>query len=319
MAVRQVTPWGQPRPASDDPSPLAERCLALLAEGAAATVPPLLVEACREFRHDVGRLVKGISEPGTDDDKIALCRAMVREFELYGQACEAAICDRQTAWRTLTALLFAELLVGRGISDKTGDGAALKSQARELTTGGQIRAWTTAMDRLLHPLGNDAQAKHIATLLKEPDQSTANDNASGLCGGGSALEHLKRLMENGNRGFIALFQLRCLSVIAQRFGGKAVHDCLMAIAAFLTEVLDSNDAIYHWSDTTLLALLEGRHNERILVAELDRIIAKNRETTIQVDGRSIMVRIPLGFEVVPISRLRTPEDLLRLAGRKSEP
>jgi GGDEF domain-containing protein len=317
MGQKPTTPWGQPRNGVADSLPLAEECLVLLAEGAAATLPPMLREVYREFRHDVNRMSREISDPGSFEEKTGLCRRIVREFQLYGQACEAAIRDRETAWRGLASILFTELIVGRGIPDQTGDGAALKNHARSLTTGDEIRAWLADMDRLLHPLGNDTQAKNIASLLKEPDQSTANDNAAGLRGGGSALEHLTRLMAAGSKGFIVLFQLRCLSVIAQRFGVDAVHDCLMAIAAFLTEVLDSKDLIYHWSDTTLLAILEGRPNERILVAEVDRIIAKNRETTIHVDGRPIMVRIPLAFEVIPLSRLRTPEDLLRLAGRKT--
>jgi len=318
MAQKPNTPWGQPCTGAADAAPLAEACLTLLAEGAAATMLPVLPEPYREFRHDVNRMAREIPDPGTDTDKVVLCRGIVRELELYSEAVEAAIRDRQTAWQGLASILFTELMVGRGIPDEVGDGADLKHRARALATGDEIRAWLTDMDRLLHPLGNDTQAKNISTLLKEPDQSTANDNAAGLRGGGSALEHLSKLMAAGSKGgFIVLFQLRCLSVIAQRFGVGAVNDCLMAIAAFLTEVLDSKDIIYHWSDTTLLAIAEGRPNERILVAELDRIIAKNRETTIHVDGRPIMVRIPLAFEVISISRLRTPEDLLRLAGRKA--
>jgi GGDEF domain-containing protein len=134
-----------------------------------------------------------------------------------------------------------------------------------------------------------------------------------LRGGGAAVERLKGIMERGERGFIALFRLNCLEVITQRFGAEAVQDCLMAVSAFLTSSLHSDDAIFHWSDSSLLAILQGRASEQILTAELHRIVSQNRETSIKVEGRAIMLRIPLAFELTPINRLRAAEDLYRIS------
>jgi GGDEF domain-containing protein len=120
-------------------------------------------------------------------------------------------------------------------------------------------------------------------------------------------------MERGGAGFIVLIRLSCLEVINQRFGKEAVEDCLMAVSAFLTASLHSDDAIYHWSDSSLLAILQGRPSEQILAAELQRIASQNRDSSINVAGRTIMLRIPLAFELTPISRLRTADDLYRLS------
>jgi hypothetical protein len=55
----------------------------------------------------------------------------------------------------------------------------------------------------------------------------------------------------------------------------------------------------------------------ILTAELERIISQNRESTINMAGRAIMLRIPLSFQITAINRLRTPEDLLRISARQT--
>jgi len=168
------------------------------------------------------------------------------------------------------------------------------------------------VEDFLHPPDAEGQAQGLASM-KAANHSTANDNAAGLRGGGSAVEHVRKIMERGGSGFVALIRLSCLEVIHQRFGTEAVEDCLMAVSAFLTSSLHSDDIIYHWSDSSLLAVLQGRPSETILAAELQRIASQNRESSIQVAGRTIMLRIPLAFELTPINRLRSADDLYRLS------
>ena len=86
----------------------------------------------------------------------------------------------------------------------------------------------------------------------------------------------------------------------------------MAVAAFLTQSLHSDDAVYHWSDSSLLAILQGRANEQILTAELERIAMQNRETAVIIGGRSTMLRIPITFDLTPIERLHSAEDLYKI-------
>ena len=89
----------------------------------------------------------------------------------------------------------------------------------------------------------------------------------------------------------------------------------MAVSAFLTSSLRNDDAIYHWSDSSLLAIVDGRPNGKILTAELQRIVAQNRDITIKIGERNIMVRIPMTFELTPIASFQTAEDLNRLSGQ----
>ena len=87
----------------------------------------------------------------------------------------------------------------------------------------------------------------------------------------------------------------------------------MAVSAFLTHCLHSDDAIYHWNDSTLLAILQGRTSEPIVSAELKRIASHNRDVTVIIDGRTIMLRIPLEFELTPIDCLRSANDLYKIS------
>lgn len=310
--------WGQPG-RSEAEAPAAtnvERWLTLMAEGAALSVPEVDPAGYREFRTNVGRLTLQLPDRLPEDDKLALVRAIVHEFENYRKNTEDTLRERLGGWRGAAAILLEELLKNLGVDPTSSPAAALRQEVRNLTTAEEIQAWRTSLQQFLYPLQGQSLAEHAAARLRAADRSTANDNAAGLRGGGSAVEHVRKVMDRGGEGFIALFRLSCLEVINQRFGPEAVEDCLMAVSAFLTDGLQSDDAIYHWSDSTLLAVLRGRTNEMILTAELQRIVSQNRESSINVAGRAIMLRIPLSFELFPINRLRTAEDLYRISTSK---
>ena len=119
-------------------------------------------------------------------------------------------------------------------------------------------------------------------------------------------------MDKNGSGFVVLFKLGCLDMIGKRFGWEAVQDSLMAVSAFLTHSLRSDDGIYHWNDSSLLAVLNSPAPESMLQTAMQRIVDNNRDITIQIDNRPVMLRVPLEFDITPISRLNSPEDLYRL-------
>jgi GGDEF domain-containing protein len=111
---------------------------------------------------------------------------------------------------------------------------------------------------------------------------------------------------------VVVFHLSCLELVSKRFGPEAVDDCLMAVSAYLTSSLHSDDAIFHWSDSSLVAILLGRPNDHILTAELHRIAVKNTDINVTIGDRSIMLRIPFSFDLHPIDRFKTAEELYKL-------
>ncbi len=314
MNLRQMAAWGQSHPSDkkEATAPNAERWLTLLAEGASLNVPTIDLESYKKFRANVSKLALLLPDRLPDNEKQELLRTILSEFESYRKNSDTALRERLLGWRGLVKTLLHELLTSLAADDKSPDAAALAKEIPHLTTAAEIQKWSENLEQYLHPPDAQGQALGLASL-KAADRSTANDNAAGLRGGGAAVEYLKKIMERGGKGYIALFRLSCLEVISQRFGPEAVEDCLMAVSAFLTSSLHSDDAIFHWSDSSLLVILQPRASEQILNAELNRIVSQNRESSIKVEGRTIMLRTPLAYELTPINRLRTAEDLYRLS------
>ena len=320
MNLKQLSGWGQSHSSASDETGLAavERCLTLLVEGAAAGVPELDADCYRTFRAKVAELSRRLPDRLPEEEKLALISSILREFESYRNGAEAALREQLTAWRNLVSTLLGELLANLGVDPASASAAPLAQTVKRLVTGVEINGCRETINLFLHPLAGKGPAEQMEARLRAADSSTANDNAAGLRGGGSAVEHLRKIMAAGGDGFIVLFRLSCLDIISQRFGPEAVEDCLMAVSAFLTAGLESSDAIYHWSDSALLAILQGRFSEMIVTAELNRIIAQNRESTVKVAGRATMLRIPITFELTPINRLQNADDLLRMSANQAK-
>jgi len=283
----------------------------LLAEGAAMNVPVIDSARYEQFRTRMALLSLQLPDRLPDEEKSALVRSILQEFKSYCEAAENEVRNRLAAWRTLAGSIFAELIRTVGIQSAP-QAASLAKEMQAASTAGEVENCHNQLKALLHPSGPESVPAE-ATTLKVADFSTANDNAAGLRGGGSAIEHLRSIKEGAGGGFVVIFRLGALTMVQQRFGPETVQDCLMAVSAFLTENLRRNDAIYHWSDSSLLAILQGRATDQILSAELEHIAMKNSETTVVVAGRPTMLRIPITFEIFPIEKLQSADDLQALA------
>jgi len=308
MNLRQMS-WGAAPPASsDDATPSTENYLTQLIDGVTGCVPEIDPRALKILKGNVSKLAPRIGDRLADDDRGTYVRAILSEFEAYRASSEMVLRKRQTEWRAVVDKLFRELLTSLGMSTNSSEAAQLAGKIASLSAIEELVAFRNQIDAFLHPLGSDGSSP-----FNKADRSTANDNAAGLRGGGSALEHVQRIMDSGSRGYLAIFRLGCLDIIGERFGLEAVQDAVMAISAFLTQNLRSDDAIYHWSDSSLLVILQGRANEQVLNAELRRIAARNRDISVTIDGRTIMLRVPIDYKLLPIAGLRTTDDLRKLS------
>lgn len=315
----KMSNWGQPRTSPQEEAALAssERCLTLLVDGAARGAVEVDSVPYKNFRANLDELARRIPDHLPEEEKFVLIRSINQEFEAYHTLADNALRERRAAWRGTISMLLDELIHDLGIDATLPKVVSIVSQLKRIGSTEEIVNWRESVNSFLHPMDGLSPADQLAARLRTADCSTANDNAAGLRGGGAAVERLRGIMQKGGDGYIVLFKLSCLEIISQRFGAEAVEDCLMAVSAFLTAGLDGDDSIYHWSDSALLAILQGRPSEMILTAELERIIAQNRESTIKIAGRSIMLRIPITFQLTPINRLRAAEDLLRISVRQS--
>jgi len=314
MGLRQIAGLGRSSSSAKEESapPAFDRCLTLMVEGASLNMPEIDEETYKAFRKKVSEEAMQVPDRLPIDDKLAQIQSIISEFENYRKGAEKALKERQSEWRALASMQLKELLERVCVDPGSSEAAPLVAKIAGLETGEEIQEYHARLREFLHPAAPDQGILKSASRLKVADRTKENDNAAGLRGGGAAVEHLKRIMDRGGDGFVALFRLGCLEIISQRFGLEAVEDCVMAVSAFLTHNLHSDDVIFHWSDSSLLAILQGRTNEQILSAELQRVISQNKEITVTIGGRSVMLRIPLDFVLTPIAFLRNPEDVYKL-------
>ncbi|MGD0800140.1 MAG: diguanylate cyclase [Terracidiphilus sp.] len=313
MNLRQMTGWGKSDSAAEKQPDAGEAkmCLMALLEGAADAVPRIDPKSHGQFRAMIARMAKDIPAHLENVDQKALVETLLHEFQIYRSGVEIALRDRQKSWQGLTAKLVRELLNALEVNADSPTALPLKEGIEPLSTAEEIREYRGLLEGFLELRAASTEAAKLSPL-KVADTSTENDNAAGLMGGGAAVEHLRKVMERGDTGYVVIFKLSCLEMVSQRFGPAAVEDCLMAVSSYLTASLNGDDAIFHWSDSSLVAILLYRPNEHILNAELNRIASKNENISVNTGGRSIMLRIPFSFEVTPISRFKSADDLYKL-------
>jgi len=312
MGLKEMTGWGKSladagaKPATDN----IGICMTALVEGVAEAMPRIDDQSYSEFRGTAARMALQIPDRMENAGRMTVVNAILHEFENYRIGVENALRERQKGWRSLTAKLAREMLASMGVKTESPAAQPLVEGVDRLTTAEQIGEYRSLLDGFLKLRSGEEEAK--ISPLKVADTSTSNENAAGLMGGGAAVEELRKVMERGGTGFVVIFRLSCLEMVSRRFGPEAVEDCLMAVSAFLTTSLHSDDMIFHWSDSSLVAILLGRPNEHLLTAELNRIAMKNTDINVAIGGRSIMLRIPFSFELFPIERLKTAEDLYKI-------
>jgi GGDEF domain-containing protein len=292
------------------------RALSLLVEGAAVHQVQVDPAAYRHFRSAILRDSIRLGEPQSESDLLLLTGALLHEFESYRAETEKTIEARQSQWHQLASMLLHFLAPHCELDRESIVWKSITNEMAAATTHDEIESLRTKLHKYLTTSQQQCDERAQA-LEEEHDRSVANDNAAGLRGGGAAIEHLRAMIADARPGFVGLFRLSCLDVVGERFGDEGIQDCLMAVSAFLIEHLRIEDVIYHWTDSSLLAICDRKGREDHLSAELNRILSRNRDFTIRIGDRTIMLRIPISLELYPTSHFATAEDLWRLSGHKS--
>jgi GGDEF domain-containing protein len=292
------------------------RFLTLLTDGISVNMPDIGTESYREFRANLVRLGLQIPDRLPDDDKLRIIQGIIHEIERYRQAVDDEFRERRNGWRALAAMMLRYILGLLNIDPSSSEAAALLQRIASLLHGAETQSFRVLLTDFLR-LHDQSDSSGTRSSLRDASRSVSNDNATGLRGGGVAVKHLKELIAKDILGFIVIFRLGCMDVIEDRFGMNAVQDTLMAVASYLTHALRNEDTVYHWSDNALLGILPSSASQKAMLSAVQRIIDNNRDITIQVDNHTVMVRVPLDFEVFPINLMRSPEDLYKLLPQSS--
>jgi GGDEF domain-containing protein len=294
------------------------RALGLLLEGAAINLLQPDADAYAHLRSAILRDSIRLVEPQTEEELLQTVQSIVHEFDSYRAHTEAVLEERQKAWRHVVAVL-SQLLAQQGRQAQGGpvadeeEWASLRLEISGAASAAEIQGLGA---RLLQHFERSIAAARQAELDEEQDRSEANDNAAGLRGGGAAIQHVQTILTQGRPGYVGIFRLSCLDVVGERFGQEGIQDCLMAVSAFLIDNLRAEDSVYHWSESSLLVVHDRKIREDILLAELNRVLQRNRDFTIQIGDSTIMLRIPIELELFPIDTLKSADDLQKIPARR---
>ena len=320
MAQMLMTSWSQGFDGEEqEENPKEQRAgesLTLLLDALAKNTPAIDARAQEQLSAAIAGVIKKSPDRQHEAEKLKLVQTVVHELEHYHSATEDALREQLNGWRGLVKKLVHELGVNGGADADESGFHRLMADIATVSSSQDLQTYSELLQTVLHAPGPRNRVADKRPPLENSACAT-NDNAAGLRGGGAAVAHLQSVLDRCQVGFVAVIQLSCMNVIEERFGITAVEDCVMAVSAFLTERLESDDAIYHWNDTTLLAIFEGRNNKGILSKELERIASQNRDITININDRTVLIRVPLAFELSPVSGFRSGDDLYKFSPSKT--
>jgi GGDEF domain-containing protein len=295
-------------------SAATRRALGLLLEGAAINFVQPDPSAYAHLRSAILRDSIRLAEPLSEPELLRTVQSIIGEFDTYRTQTEAIFDGRNKEWRHAVAML-AQLLAEHGkLQQESEEWAAISLAITSAVTAEEIQLLRGQLHRTFKRGGGGGARQADAT--EEQDRSVANDNAAGLRGGGAAIEQVRAMIAKSRPGYIGLFRLSCLDVVGERFGQEGIQDCLMAVSAFLIENLRGEDSVYHWSESSLLAVLDRKIREDILSAELNRVLQRNRDFTIQIGDSTIMLRIPIELELFPIDAFESADELQKLPAKR---
>ena len=291
------------------------RGLGLLIEGIAVNQQQYDPAAYRRFRSAILRDSIRLTQPQSEADILQSVGLIIHEFEAFRVESEATVEARQKEWRQTTGMLMNLLAAHSKIDHESAMWMKVATHLASASTSEEISALRSQLHQIFDA-GNEGALLVHGEEDEEQDRSVANDNAAGLRGGGAAIEHVSRMINQRRPGFIGLFRLSCLDVVGERFGPEGMQDCLMTVSAFLAQNLRTDDTLYHWSESALLAVCDRKVRGDIVAAELNRILARNREFTISIGGRNIMLRIPIDLQLFPVEQLKSSDDLEAISAGK---
>ena len=288
------------------------RGLGLLLDGAVLHQLQVNPLAYRQLRSSILRDSLRLREPQTEGDLLRIVGSVVADFEEYRTATEKTLEGRRDEWRSVVRMLCLQLAVRERIDQQSPAWGKLMALLGVAASEEEIKLLNAKLVTLFRANDEAVAQRREREKSDAPDRSEANDNAAGLRGVGAAIEHVRKMMMAARPGYVAIFRLCCLDVVGERFGVEGIQDCLMAVSAFLIQNLRREDVVYHWSESSLLAVCDRGVREDILAAELNRLLAHNRDLHITIGDRTIMLRIPIELQLFPIARFNTADDLQSL-------
>ncbi len=159
------------------------------------------------------------------------------------------------------------------------------------------------------------KASMIERLKSEWDntdiyQSSGVKVAGDLPGPAEARSALQASLGANSQVYVVLLKITLLRTVEERYGEKAADAYLKKRVQFLTQALRPDDRFFFWSRDVLMALVERKVGPVALRMEISRLMLDNNQEIVDLDGRKVMIATSMAFDLFPLARFSTLDDLL---------
>jgi len=136
-----------------------------------------------------------------------------------------------------------------------------------------------------------------------------SEGPTGLPGPTQVRSYLSPLVGVDQRCYVVMFRLTALETIEQRYGEEASSGYLNVATQYLIKSLDNDDRLFHWDRDILLAVIRRSMAPTAMRMEILRMTSASKEHMMQLNGRTIMISSPITFDIQPIYKYESLEQL----------
>jgi GGDEF domain-containing protein len=188
--------------------------------------------------------------------------------------------------------------------------------------GGDLKKFRSEMSSLSGSLSERSSAAEISSLLHSGLKSLATYNtrtaklvtrpvaapANGLPDRSSAEQEIAAKIASNRDCVCGLFLVNRLASINARFGRTVGDEIMLLVAERLAQHLPAGVAVFRWSESALVALVEVEPNIAEVTRRLARAASMNLEKNIETEHRFVLVPITLAFTLKRLSGNCSPPD-----------
>jgi GGDEF domain-containing protein len=181
---------------------------------------------------------------------------------------------------------------------------ALRESEHDVTsarTSDEIAAAAARLSACLDSIRTQILRRNDAALL--PSQSYAPsdiDLVTGLPDARQAMDALSAAWKHRKRYCVAVFGIRRLDAINQRFGFQAGDESLRVVTQHLAEYFARDYLLFRWRGPCLLCVMEKKLPMPLIVAEVKRVAGMRLQQAMTMKNRDAIVAISMTCNIISL-------------------
>ncbi len=290
-------------------------------EDARSRVISILLQgiALHSFSHDEGefevfqgalhKLRDEIPKVGDEDSVLLLAGSAIRTLEDHTASTERAVAARQDEMAAAMALISDALLKISMVNETLG--VELKESERDIAMArrpGDLRSARARLSKCLEEIRIRVLRRSEAVLLSPHACSEGEiDSLTGLPDSRKAVDAITAAWEWRDGYKVVVFGVRRLDAINARYGFQAGDEMLRLMSRHLVSIFPEKSLLFRWRGPYVLSLIDRKHSERRIAAELQRLTSARFQSTLAVRDREIMLSISIGWLQAPLEAKNVEE------------